>query len=405
MKLKGFLVAAVSSAVLAGTVLGIAGPASADPTAVTTVAGAGSDTTQDVMDAIAKSISGTSNLIGSWNAVQTGGVAHGPITPKSTTACTNVSRPNGSGEGVTALRRSLSGTTGYPATTTATYAAGAGATVPALGSQCFDFARSSSGPGANAAPTDGLLQYVPFALDGVTMAVGPASGASATAIKGSFTLTQLQSMYSTGAPAVGTDGVTYDPNPADGVTGTSIHLLVPQSGSGTRSFFAGVMGINATTLPAWVSDQYTPTAGGAAASVEEHDGTAVQQDHNAIMPFSTAQWIAQATGHNDRRHGAVLQNVSGVAPIDTNGKLNESFPSALLREVYNVIPFSATTASGSNVNLFNIFVSPSTVNPNRVCGRTSLITEYGFGLLTSAPKGHTCGQVSSDLRAFNATQW
>jgi phosphate transport system substrate-binding protein len=402
MKLKSFLVAAAGSAVLAGTVLGIAGPAAADPAAPTTVAGGGSDTTQDVMDAIAKSISGTANTIGSWNAIL-GTSVHGPITPKSTAACTDISRPNGSGEGVTALRRSLSGTTGYPATTTATYAAGTGATVPALGSQCFDFGRSSSGPGANAAPTDGLLQYVPFALDGVTMAVGPATGTSATQITGSFDLAELQSMYSTGTPAVGSDGVTYDPNPADGVTGTPIHLLVPQSGSGTRNFFAGVMGINATTLPAWVSDQYTPTGSTTPASVQEHDGTAVQLDHNAIMPFSTAQWIAQATGHSDRRHGAVLQTVSGVAPIDANGKLNESFPSALLREVYNVIPFSATTATGTT--LFNIFVSPSTLNPNRVCGRTSLITEYGFGLLTNAPKGHTCGQISSDLRAFNTTQW
>ncbi|NMO51197.1 hypothetical protein HH310_08350 [Actinoplanes sp. TBRC 11911] len=399
MKLKGFLVAAAGSAVIASAVLGATGPAFADPAAPTTIAGAGSDTTQDVMDAMAKALAPAT--IGSWNAITGGTTVHDPITPKSTTACTGVSRPNGSGEGVTALRRSLSNTAGYPASTTATYAAGAGATVPALGSLCFDFARSSSGPGANAS-SSGLLQYVPFGLDGVTTATGPATGSNATLIKGAFTLAQLKGMYANGTAAKATDGVTYDPNPADGNQGTTIHLLIPQAGSGTRSFFSTALGFNGTTPPAWVSDTYTPTAGGATASVQEHDGTAVSLDHSAIMPFSTAQWIAQATGHGDRRHGAILQKIDGVAPTAA-GVLNQSFPSDLLREVYNVIPFSATTATGTP--LYNTFVNQTPSNPLRMCARTAVIQTYGFGLLNNAPKGHTCGQIAPELRAFSSAQW
>lgn len=404
MKLKGFYVGAAVCAMVAGVALGTAGPAAADPpNPPNTLAGAGSDTIQDVLNALALSIGPKGHeLVGSWDAFQPGSspiVTHDAITPKNTVACTGVSRPNGSGEGVAALRLSLAGTSGFPSASLATYP---GSKLPTPGSRCFDFARSSSGPGTNASAT-GYLQYVPFALDGVTLAVGPASGTNATNIHGSFTLAQLQAMYKNGTPEVASDGVTYDPYAGDGVTGTPIDLLIPQPGSGTRSFFAGVVGINATTLPDWVSDHYTPTAGGASQAVEEHDGTAVQQDRNAIMPFSTAQWIAQASGHNDRRHGAVLETVDGVQPVDNSGKLNESFPGALLREVYNVIPFSATTATGTD--LYNVFVSPSTLNPQRLCNLKSLITEYGFGLLDSAPKGHTCGQIDPAFRAFDDTKF
>jgi len=403
MKLKGFVTAAAIAGGITAIAIGMAGPAAADPAAVSTIAGAGSDTIQDVMNQLATDDGG--NLVGSWDAFKPGTtppVVHDDITPKSTTACTNVTRPNGSGEGVGALRRSLSGSTKVGST--ASVATGLAPHAIPLGAACFDFARSSSGPGANAS-TSGLLQYVPFALDGVTVAVGPASGTDATNIKGSFTEAQLKTLYSVGTPQVGSDGVTYDPNSADGTTGTAIHLLLPQAGSGTRTFFAGVMGINATTPPAWVKDTFVPTAGGAAQSVEEHDGTAVQLDHNALAPFSSAQWISQARGHNDRRHGAVLETINSTNPClpttsacsDTS-TLNESFPSDFLREVYNVIPVSATTSGGSDANLFNVFVSTSSLK--RICSHSTDITNYGFGLLTSAPKGHTCGQVSSDLKAF-----
>jgi len=395
MKLKGFFRVAGVCALASAAMLAVAGPAIADPTSPTTTInldGAGSDTTQDVIDRTAKDAG-----YSSWNAFQPGSnppVVHDAIDVKAGATCTDVSRPNGSGEGVTALRRSLSGTPGYPATTAATYAGTKPAPIAGL---CFDFARSSSGPGSNAS-TSGLLQYIPFALDGVSVAVGPATGANATNIASSFTLAQLQAMYSAGTNVVGTDGVTYDPNPANGTTGTAIHLLIPQAGSGTRSFFAGVVGINATTPPAWVKDTFIPTGGTVAESVQEHNGSAVTLDHNAIVPFSIAQWISQKNHPAiDRRAEAVLQNVGTTSPLDATGtKLNVTFQPQLLRDVFNVIPFAATTDTASA--LYKVFVS--TTDANRLCGRTNRITEYGFATI-----GSRCGQLTSANRAYSTTQW
>ena len=352
------LAAAAAGAALAG-LLGAA-PAAADPAGPTAIAGSGDYTTQDVLNAIAGVISAGSTSVGSWN-----GDLPGTITPKNTASCTNIARPRGSNEGLVALRRSLDGT------------------------GCLDFARSSDGP-VDPDPA-GRLQWVPFGLDGVTMAAGPLTGTDATAIGGAFDLAELRAMYRDGAAMAGTDGVTYDPWPGDGLTGTPIHLLVPAG----ESFFAQAMGISPSIPPPWVSTTFTPTGGMSANPVVGDNGKAVQLDHNAIMPFSTAQWIAQASGHNDRRHGARLQTVNGIAPI-TAGRLNGSFPGDLLREVFNVIPFAATTVTGTP--LYNVFVATNTLNPFRLCGRSSLITEYGFNLLTDAPKGHTCGAVAPDLR-------
>ncbi|MDQ7911136.1 hypothetical protein RB614_42270 [Phytohabitans sp. ZYX-F-186] len=382
MKLKSFIGAAGACALAAGVMVGVAGPAAADPAGPSTsinVDGGGSDTTQDVMNAIANDAG-----YSSWNALNpTTGAAHDLIDTKTTAACTDISRPNGSSEGVAALRRSLS------ATSTATYP---GATW-AAGSGCFDFARSSSGPGGNASP-QGLLQYIPFALDGVTVAVGPASGADATVIGGTFDLAELQAMYSAGTPAVASNGVTYDPRTDDGLTGTEIHLLIPQPGSGTRNFFAGAMGINATTPPAWVRDTFTPTAGGAAQSVQEHDGTAVRLDHNALMPYSIAQWLSQQSHPAiDRRDGARLQNIGTLSPFDSTGlRLNTQFHPSLVREVYNVISRAAVDAGTSNT-LNTIFVGSNPLVG--VCSFTGRITEYGFGTI-----GSRCGVVDPNLRAF-----
>jgi len=390
MKLRSFATAAAICAGIAAVAIGMAGPTGADPSRVPTdIAGSGSDTTQDVVGAIAENLgpAAPANLkVGSWDATP----VHTDITPKAS-GCTNITRPNGSGEGVGALRRSLSGTAAVG--NTASVAAGLTPHPITPGALCFDFARSSSGPGANAS-SSGLLQYIPFAKDAVTVSVGATTtGTDSTVIKGSFTTAQLQALYASGTPQTGSDGVTYDPNPADGTTGTAIHLLIPQAGSGTRTFFAGVVGINATTPPAWVHDTFTPTGGGTSQSVEEHDGTAVSLDHNALAPFSIAQWISQANGHNDRRNGAVVQSIDGQAAV-VSGKINPAFPAAFTREVFNVIPFSATTATTSD--LFKVFVATS--GPFRLCGQTATITNYGFAPLTA----HTCGQIDPALRAFAA---
>ena len=138
-------------------------------------------------------------LIGSWNAINpVTGAAHEVITPRPGWSMT---RPNGSGEGLNALRKSLN-----PATTATQLT-----DQPEPG--CVDIARSSNGPGANASVT-GALQYVPFELDAVATSTGPATaggGAVATNITHADDLTlgnpttpgTLIKLYRDCAPVVG----------------------------------------------------------------------------------------------------------------------------------------------------------------------------------------------------------
>lgn len=418
MKLKSFLTVGIACAAIAGIAGSLAGPAAADPpSSPNSVSLAGSDTIQDVMDQFGTDAGGSPQTVGSWDAFKPGTgtatvplVTHDLISPKSTTACTNISRPNGSGDGVNSLRRALSGTTAVSGTVSVaptlshltTDSVNPPVSTP-LGSQCWNVARSSSGPGANQ-DNAGLLTYVPFALDAVALATGPATAvtgsdpAVATKIThaDSFTLGTLTTpgdlikLYRDCAP-VTDGGVTYTPDgTVTNATNQPIHLYVPQAGSGTRSFWASTLGFNATTLPTCVHDTSETTG----AAVEEHDGTTFAADADGVGPFSIAQWIAQFNGHNDRRHHAAIHNLNGTAPTTSPGPLlNTAFP--IKREVYNVIPTSQV-ASGA---LHNLFVGSSSL----LCSDSATITNYGFAQLTGSPLGHACGATSNDLRAYTTS--
>ena len=391
----------------------------ADP-AVTYLA-VGSDTIQDVSNQFSLDFAG--NLLGSFNATNpVSNAVHEVVTAAKTGTSSPVvapaqcsfDRPNGSGEGVSALRLSMGSTTASPP---------GGANPPQA--TCIDIARSSSAPGsANIDPTAGKLIYIPFALDAVAGSTGSVAGTiNGTATPASalnnpaFTLAQLQAMYANGTPETATNGTTYDPeavfNGHVAATGdVPIDLYVPQPGSGTRNFWATTMGFNNTTLPNWVNDHIvttanitnppatnTPTAF-VGVSIEEHDGTAVSADPFGYAPFSIAQYIAQTAGHNDRRHQAVLQTINGVAPI-TNGSLNTAFP--VRREVYNVVAYDRVVNTGDgafDANLAGLLVGTAST----VCRDAVTIHNFGFGSLASSPLGHTCGAVdTTNLRAFGAT--
>ena len=121
LRLRAAIAAAIAVAGFAGLAIAQTTPALADPT-VTLVA-VGSDTIQDVYNQFSGDVSG--NLLGSYNAVNpVTAVAHEVITPADGTAGVNCSfaRPNGSGEGVGALRLSIN-----PASTLGLAAPGAAA--------------------------------------------------------------------------------------------------------------------------------------------------------------------------------------------------------------------------------------------------------------------------------------
>ena len=146
-------------------------------------------------------------------------------------------RPNGSGAGKSTL-----------------YGTGNNADV--------DFARSSSG--FSAAETAAGLKAFPFALDTLAMAVSNA----ATNAPASLTPKQIVGIY---------DGSIKNWSEVGGTAGV-IAPKIPQSGSGTRSFFvAQLQAMNGGTAV---------TLGTSVAEVQEHDDSLVKGDPNAIAPFS-----------------------------------------------------------------------------------------------------------------------
>jgi ABC-type phosphate transport system substrate-binding protein len=397
-------VVALAVAGLAAAAVVVAAPASADP--VTTYATVGSDTIQDVMNQFAADQ--FPGLIGSWDAVNPGSkIAHEIISPKP--GC-SMTRPNGSGEGLNALRKSINPSTTAPQL----------ASPPSAG--CIDFSRSSSGPGSNASVT-GALQYVPFALDAVATATGPATAvtgsnpAVATAITQAdkFTLGTLTTpgdlvhLYRDCAP-ITEGGVTYDPNIPAATGDQQIHLYVPQAGSGTRNFWATTLGFSNVTLPSCVHDTIvgSPAPG---TPVEEHDGTVFAQDADALGPFSIAQFIAQSNGINDRRHNVALHSLTAAASGGTaqapvsSGALNTAYP--IIREVYVVVLRAKVVNTGTPSNpspgfdqrLANELVGAG----GQLCSDSLTIIQFGFATLDSSPLGHTCGAIADNLRAFDPT--
>jgi phosphate transport system substrate-binding protein len=401
-----------------GLALSQATPALADPT-VTLVA-VGSDTIQDVYNQFGLDAAG--NLLGSYDAVNpVTAAAHEIITPVDGTATVKCSfaRPNGSGEGTADLRLALN-----PASPN-----GGSAPAPVAGQGCVDIARSSSGPGSLQSNT-GPIVYIPFALDAVAGATGGSSCPGTTCAAYQYTYTNGTTQTVTATPVVSAitqadlftendlinlyknctaiteGGVTYDPHSPPAAGDTQIDLYVPQSGSGTRNFWASTLGFSNTSLPACVHDTIVGGPLGTATPavpVEEHNGTPMATDPNGFGPFSIAQWISQRNGHNDRRHTAVLHNLApctgtvctaAVSPFSNGnpatGSLNSSFP--ITRNVYSVVSFArVTTTSDPLFSLLN------NANPAGafMCTDSLQIISYGFAVLPAT----TCGEVIAANRA------
>lgn len=367
------------AAIVVGTAtLGVAvvtGTAQADPpTGVhRTVVGVGSDTTQDVINGLANG-TGTDQILDP-NPTQPSSdgllIASYDATPAGTVktrdvGCT-ITRPDGSGAGVNALRADIT-----------------------AGTHCIDFARSSSGPNAT-----GQFTFIPFGVDAVTAAVKSGSTlptnltfsttATTNALKAQFDLNRVYN-------CLDTNGNPLAAGVFPTINGKTVHPLVPQNGSGTRKFWASTLGFNATTLPSCVSDVAKNGA-----QVQEHNGNALQRtiatdSSEDVMPFSIAQHIAQGRslpGVTDRRNGAVLENVNSVSPL-SSGNLNTAFP--IKRDVYNVVQDSRL---GEDNIKFTFVGSGSDVCSRIYSGTTTYINEYGFG--TAANCGDATTLKSRDL--------
>jgi hypothetical protein len=338
MRTTRYSAALVAAAVVAGG-LALASPASADPTPAGTfrqLVGVGSDTTQDVLNALAgDTVNGTSYSatavksangagLASYDAIEPGtGSTSSTITTRS--GGPSFLRPNGSGKGRFALSASLTGDK-FPDSNG----------VSTKGQ--VDFARSSGGPSASGT----ALTYIPMARDAVGVAV---RGAGID----NLTVAQLHDIYT---------GVLTQ------VNGHTVHPKIPQSGSGTRNFFLNAIGVAAGDVPADIP------------AVQENQGNAALTEDGALVPFSVGSWIAQNNGvAPDYTKDAVtagghlasvqLPGDSGAtSPVTTvNGKIapvNAYYENATFgRDVYNVVPSRAIdpTSIFFDKDLYDVFVT------------------------------------------------
>ncbi len=413
-KLRSLIVVGAMCAGVSGLAITQTTPALADPTQ--TLVAVGSDTIQDVYNQLALDLGG--NELGSYNATNpVTGAQNEIITPADGTAAVNCSfaRPDGSGPGLGALEQAL----GQPES-------GGWHGPASAGFYCVDIARSSSAPGT---PGSGIgsgsytganpIQFVPFALDAVAGAIGPATGGTPfTAESGdlngdtlhattvatqlpsavsSFTQTDLTTLYDN-CGTVTEGGITFWPWQS-GVTQPAntqrIDLYIPQLGSGTEKFWAKETGGWTATSPSACA--HDTIINGALAvtttqtisfSVEEHDGTDVATDPLGYTPFSIAQWISQShavsnggtVNTTDRRHGAALQSIGGQPPLTSNGRLNTSFP--FTRDVFSVVSLARLQKASDPLDgLLN-------GTNSTLCQDAGEITNFGFATI-----GAACGEI------------
>jgi hypothetical protein len=406
-----------------GVALGLAGvmavgsltAAQADPAAKTyaELVGFGSDTTMDVMDGISTALGKNGKLLklGSYKAIGTA-----TVTPRSGKPA--VGRFNGSSAGRDALYVAI----GQSATKTIAVAPNTdGSARPAVTATTeqlagmIDYARSSSGP--SGARADGVVTYIPFAIDAMTYAVSPNSKIPANipvGTAGNTTEVSLMNIYKGNITRVITSGNTVTlVGPSyelqAGEVSNNINAYIPQAGSGTRSFWLTTVGVTEAQITGGSSPAVDVfEVNGVEKSVQEHDGSAVANDPYGLVGFSISQYVAQTNRVSPSRlNGAVLRSIGEIAPTVGTGTNLSTNPSwaAIKRTVYNIVPTALANAAGTN-KIKTMFVGENSL----VCQAKTVIQRYGYGLLvypnTDAGRAGTteggnstqCGNITAPNR-------
>jgi ABC-type phosphate transport system substrate-binding protein len=331
------VVGAVAAALALAAPAAVADP-SGNPTTRVLV-GVGSDTTQDVLNALSNVPASGSRTIGSFDAT---GASPLPATKGAVAGsdCTGLARPVGSGNGVAALRNERT------------------AAAAANRRPCFDFARSSANQSQDAANAGFGLTWIPFAGDQVTYVTRRDSALPTT-----LSTAQLAAIYN--CTAAGTIS-----NPP------TILPLLPQAGSGTRSFFLASIGV--TTPGACVSSA-DPT--NPANQLIENSGDRLT-DPRYLVPYSVAQFNSQ--------YYKSVADVRGVTEMRrANGTLPNTPTFSFKREVFNVVP----TSELGDPAVSSVFVGAD--NPTDICNQTDVITRFGFTALAAG----RCGQIDPLLQS------
>lgn len=313
----------ISAFVAAGTTVAMvttlgAGVAHAEPIPATperAIAMVGSETTTPVMNALSNDADalalGGVLQVANFNATGTAQINTHPSLLTGTAPTCLINRPNGSTEGRLALLASQQAGTG--------------------GNGCIQGARSSSG--ASTSATNPALVYIPFARESITYAITNTSN-----FPKKMSLATLQSVFKCEAGNNGT-GATFS-------HGKNYEAMLPQDGSGTRSYWIGQMGYDTSTSttgslqPTGQPSLYPCVQNGvsrnpAGGDIQEHNGS--QVNNSEIVPFSVAQWTSQASGviGTDVRGATRLGQLINTSAKDFN-PFAANFP--LQRNVFNVFP-------------------------------------------------------------------
>jgi ABC-type phosphate transport system substrate-binding protein len=360
------------------------------------VTGVGSDTIQSVMDQFSADYNGThsSGHLWSWDATNPITRAIGDsITVKQ--GCTAIARPNGSSAGITALESSNGTTSGHP---------------------CIDFARSSRARGTD----PNTVTFVTLAGDAVTYATQPGSNAP-----GNLTTADLQGIYNC--------TITDWSQIPGSTTSGPIAAFIPQSGSGTRSFFLSAIGLTAPGSCVSTSATVGGAAGANANTLEENEGVAPSLNGasgsgvtkaNVIFPFSVGKYLAEryhsakcfntsCTANSSgfqctpkgsqnlfgcNNHGTMVPNqINGTNPTTpwpltsttTKATINPTFTSAFQRFLYEVVVSPQPSIPS--------YLQPYFSSTGYVCTNSTAkkdLTNYGFLVLPPGTSPGQCGALS-----------
>jgi ABC-type phosphate transport system substrate-binding protein len=360
--LSKFLAAGAATATLVALT---AGPAFADPPSGTTptdtdAVGVGSNTTQFLFDQLSQDYnaanpSATTQLY-SWDATNpvTGAIGDQIVTKAN---CASIARPNGTGQGKSALEADA-----QPSGDTTNY--------------CIDFARASSGRTSSDPPYGpGGIAYVAFAGDAVTWATRDTASGGSDA-PASLTQAQLAAIYEC-------NDTNWD---QVGGQDAPIQAYLPQTSSGTRSFWLLALGGGTTpiTVGSCVSD--LPTEADPDGTLEENEGyNPVFDSPESIFIYSVGDYISQAYSSapcvnsgctanssnqvcipsgSENAFGCNLTGYLGIDPITTgSGKKAIAHPPTIVAPTIDVQVKEGSAAGTTNVDLPDTPSGPGSDSP------------------------------------------
>ncbi len=267
----------------------------------------GSDTLEDVVGALVNgsSVTGTgvrttasdSSTLGSFDATGTGTIITKPYGIR-------FQRPNGSGDGRTALKAQIAGTA-Y----TSTYGSrDTNYNAISLTNTPIDITRGSSGGTLDSTATGVLGRYT-FGRDAIAFAYGASVTPGAN---GYISTADMKLIFQCDQPTLDAFNIQY--------------AVVPQSGSGTRSDWSSKLGLS-TTVGSTTTEYAWPTTANGTFGTGSLSCIKIGQEHDAstlgareVMPMSASRWIAMKNKVSyDKSGSAALGSlVSGTASVAAN---------------------------------------------------------------------------------------